>query len=127
MFNQSLRRKRDLIGLIFLGLIFLGMICLGLSGSLPAATVRADGACANCGSEFKRMSEQLVSQQSMQVLLEKNRAYLASLAKDDVSKAIKVKSNVLVLMVRLETLKNNIEGSRLFIDKQCKACPRPKQ
>ncbi len=51
--------------------------------------------------------------------LEKNKAYLASVA-GDVSKAIKVKSNILIYVVRIETLKNNLQVA--LAQKSSKEC-----
>lgn len=74
------------------------------------STLAASPNCANCQAQTKQLFNQQTAQKTHADLLRKNQEYLATLGKGDASKSIKVKSNILVLIVKLETLKNNIES-----------------
>ncbi len=84
--------------------------------------------CADCTRETANLTTAIAQQKSQQDLLERNRAYLAAIKAEDLSKAVKVRSNILILTVRIETTKNNMESARLVLaSKECSACPRPKK
>jgi hypothetical protein len=105
-----------------LGLIIMLSACVA---ALPGATVMAAPTCGECASQARLLAEQEAIQRSQADLLKKNRDYLATLSKNDVSKSIKVKSNILIFVVRLETLKNNIDSLRETVGTQaCRACAR---
>jgi len=94
---------------------------------LHQARALAQVTCADCGKEVANLAKEGALQKSQQDLLERNRTYLAAIKSEDLSKAVKVRSNILILSVRIETTKNNIESSRLLLSsKDCNACPRPK-
>jgi hypothetical protein len=96
-----------------------------VSGQAAEAPPVAPKNCAQCAPVQKQWVELQASLKSTQSLLDRNRVYLAGLGKEDVSKAIKVKSNILILMVRLETAKNNIEGALKILELPvCRACPK---
>jgi hypothetical protein len=62
--------------------------------------------------------------QSHESLLQRNRDYLARLDPSESSKAIKVKSNIVILAVRIETIKNNLVAAQSDLQaKGCDQCP----
>ena len=94
---------------------------------LPSGA-RGATTCADCTQEAANLATSTAQQKSQQDLLDRNRAYLAAIKAEDLSKAVKVRSNILILTVRIETTKNNIESARLVLaSKECSACPRPKK
>jgi hypothetical protein len=80
------------------------------------------GACRTLGASIQAQKN---AEKTHLDLLERNRAFLASVnAKKDLSKAIKVKSNILVLVLRLETFKNNLlQMETEYRTKGCGQCP----
>lgn len=103
---------------------YLILIVLLLAGIQSAAASSASS-CANCVTQARVLADQQANQKTQSDLLQRNRDYLATLTKDDVSKSIKVKSNILIFMVRIETLKNNIESLKeAMTSSLCKACEK---
>ena len=90
------------------------LLSLALSTSLTIAVtlLALPGAWANlcddCETKRSELHDQKDKQALFQDYLNKNRAYLAQLKPDDSSKLIKVKSNIVIIQLRLETLQNLI-------------------
>ena len=79
--------------------------------------------CAKCQEYTREISASVALEANTSSLLQKNRAYLEKYGKIDVSKDIKLRSNILILSLRLETVRNNLEATRTeSAQKGCAAC-----
>lgn|GEM_PF-5751288 len=81
-----------------------------VTGSLAAPPSPA-APCEICYAKEDELRGFIKLEADYKSLLDRNQKFLVTI-QNDTSKAIKVKSNILVLIVRLETLKNNIEANR---------------
>ncbi|MEK6705993.1 MAG: hypothetical protein AABZ06_09405 [Bdellovibrionota bacterium] len=81
--------------------------------------------CDDCREYFLQEKKHIVSDLMHKDLLARNKAYLEKIYLKDSSKAIKAKSNILVITIRIETNKNNLESLRNQIEsKGCGKCER---
>ncbi len=87
---------------------------------LFAADANAD--CSACATELSGVNQEKAAYTTYQDLLERNKQFLEGPGGQDASKAIKVKSNILVLMLKIDTAKNNTEALTKDIQKKCPAC-----
>jgi hypothetical protein len=101
-------------------LLAAAVICLALA---PVSGARgADcGPCRRLGDNRRLQDDALGKHKS---LLARNHEYLAKLAPSDTSKLIKVRSNIVIINLRIETIENNIQS---VVDAgkkaQCDKCP----
>lgn len=100
-----------------LGVIFFLIFLFGPSNSFSAQ-------CEECTPVRASSAKLQTDLQSHESLLQRNRDYLARLDPSESSKAIKVKSNIVILAVRIETIKNNLAAAQSDLQaKGCDQCP----
>lgn len=79
--------------------------------------------CLKCGDLQNQGKAYAKDLDSSNVLLEKNKKYLATLSPDDTSKKVKISSNILILNTRIETLSNNMAlGDQEQKKQGCEQC-----
>jgi len=104
-----------------LNIILLFFILFTFSSPLKAL----GGNCSPCKDKFQELKNESEKEAYNKVLLKKNQDYLSSFGKINKSGAIKVKSNIFVISLRLETSKNNIEAIHTELtQKGCNQCPK---
>ena len=107
---------------IILRQAFPGALVVSTLMGLPRIVFAQD--CAGCSASIRELSQLHASLAGHEDLMKKNQAFLAKLAPDDTSKQIKVKSNIAILGVRLEAIRNNIQAVRTESEgKGCAQCP----
>lgn len=87
---------------------------------LSAVSTPARGACDACSSEIDGIKKAAKNLKAFEDLKRRNEEFLKSPAAQDPSKAIKVKSNILICMVKIDTERNNLVGFKQELTK--KAC-----
>lgn len=97
-------------------LAFFGFACLQLAAH--AAN------CEDCAGPRSASQKLQTDLQNHEALLQRNKDYLGRLDPSEASKAIKVKSNIVILAVRIETIKNNLSVAQSDLQsKGCDQCP----
>lgn len=94
-----------------------------LAAALHPAGSAASDSCADCGAKRKLLVQHRNDEARYKDLLLRNQSYLKSQDGNDTSKLIKVKSNILVILLRIDTLKNDASALDGEIRDQCRACP----
>ncbi len=77
------------------------------------------GACMVKESALQRLQS---AEKEYLELLEKNQRTLASISADDTSKGIKLKSNISMVNIHLQAVRDNILAAKLDISRSCKDC-----
>jgi hypothetical protein len=97
------------------------MAALALALAIPqAGYTRVDcGACMVKESALQRLQ---AAEKEYLELLEKNQRTLASVGSDDTSKGIKIKSNISMIHIHLQAVRDNILAANLDISRSCKEC-----
>ncbi len=90
------------------GLVYFGRIGLLACLLLFSAQMTQASTCAECVNHEKEVSSVKAQINLHKNMLQKNQDYLAKLGPNDASKSIKVKSNILVFVMRIETFNNNL-------------------
>jgi hypothetical protein len=95
--------------------------------TLSISTVFAIGAfaveCETCRKSFDALREQLALRDKTVSLLDQNKRYLAQLSSEDASKFLKVNSNVMMILKRLDAIKIETEKVNDTIAKNgCTEC-----
>lgn len=81
--------------------------------------------CSHCTVIVNNLALQQDYVKKTKDVIDKNRAYLAALAKDDASKRVKVNSNIFVALLRVEAAQNNIISiNQELTQKGCSHCGR---
>jgi hypothetical protein len=89
-------------------------------GSQPAYAADCP---AQCAQKFGELKKQEAEEGRTAELLGKNRSYLAGLSPKEASKFIKVESNIMVILVRLEEIRKQITTLRSELEKEgCNKC-----
>jgi hypothetical protein len=79
--------------------------------------------CDSCNGEISGIQKASKNLKVFEDLKRRNEEFLKSPAAQDASKAIKVKSNILICMVKIDTEKNNIFGLKQELNKKaCTTC-----
>lgn len=80
--------------------------------------------CSKCSEKNKELKSQVMYQSRAEEFLRRNQARLATQDKyKDESKIIKLKSNIVILDIKMETVKNNIEAVKQELAKLgCSQC-----
>lgn len=81
-------------------------------GSLALVSASLAGDCGQCSKEIAQLSEKEKERQKTVELLGKNRAYLAGLSAKEASRYLKVSSNVMMILKKLDTIGAESEKSR---------------
>ena len=81
--------------------------------------------CAVCGKLGGEVETLKTDQATATEFLAQNRKALTLLGANDVSKRIKVTSNILILSARVETMGNNLQiKDQEFQKMRCQSCPK---
>lgn len=105
-----------------LGLILWAFFALTLA---PGEVFGASQSCSFCSAKMDEIQKTAASLKLHEELLQKNKAYLAGLSPNDLSRSIKVKSNIMVFDLRIETMKNTIQAIQQEVQgKGCESCPK---
>jgi hypothetical protein len=100
-----------------------GPVALALASQAAAAATAVAPDCGGCASNRDKLAKQRAAQVRHKEVLAKNLDYLARLRPDDTSKAIKVKSNIVIIQLRLETMQNEISHAGDWIATHgCERC-----
>ena len=86
----------------------------------PAAVAVAD--CQKCDEVRKSVKGLLDMQNSLQVMKSMNEATLAKMGESDAGRKIKIRSNLMVITVKLETLENQLKARGAQAGTQCRGC-----
>lgn len=79
--------------------------------------------CEGCRKSFDALREQLALRDKTVALLDQNKRYLAQLSSEDASKFLKVNSNVMMILKRLDAIKLETEKVNDTIAKNgCTEC-----
>lgn len=79
-----------------------GFLLLGISSALALE-------CDSCRKNFDLLRDQLLMRDKTVALLDQNKRYLAQLSSEDASKFLKVNSNVIMILKRLDAIKTETE------------------
>ena len=99
---------------------FAASLCLG-SGLVWAAD------CQKCGDLVGSIRGLRETQESLVVMKNMNEATLAKLSEDDRSRKIKLRSNLMIIGVKLETVENQLKAKTEEKDSQCRGCSLPQK
>jgi hypothetical protein len=94
-------------------------ISLGLFGGI------AQGSSTDCGQcDIKEAALEKLrgEEKDLTELQKKNEAYLKGLKPDESSKAIKLRSNLTMIDIKISGLRDSIVSTHLEISKQCQQC-----
>lgn len=99
---------------------FIAIACLLSSAALGGPPPN----CAECAAARAEMLQLATQQKTYADLLTRNQAMIKTISPDDVSKKIKLTSNLLILASKVETLANNQTIKKMESDKKgCASCP----
>ena len=98
--------------------LFLGIFC-----SAENAALAAD--CGGCAIKTKSLETETTAHENYQALLRKNKEYMDRHGSRNPSSAVKVRSNMLIIALRIEASKNNIEALKSELEsKGCAQCQK---
>ncbi|MBI3556314.1 MAG: hypothetical protein HY074_08630 [Deltaproteobacteria bacterium] len=102
---------------------FIFCVILTLAIFISRGSRAADcAACAKLVADFQASAQALETSRG---LLAGNKAMLASLSPSDVSKKVKLTSNILILTAKLETAENQRTlYEQQYVTMGCSACPK---
>ena len=92
---------------------------LFISGSSPGWSAND---CGHCLVKQNALADLQRAEAEYQELLKKNHDMMARLPASDTSKAIKLRSNITMINIKLESVRDNILSAHVEIEKQCKDC-----
>lgn len=99
-------------------LIRFGVLFLALAASEARAVD-----CQSCAPEIETLRQQLILKEKTTQLLGANKAYLAGLSARQASKFLKVESNILMTLKKLDTIKKDTEKAQdEIVKKGCDGC-----
>ncbi len=87
---------------------------------LPAMVLAQD--CQKCGELVGAIRGLRETQESLVVMKNMNEATLEKLTDDDRSRKIKLRSNLMIIGVKLETLENQLKSKGELKDTHCRGC-----
>ena len=89
-----------------------------------SANYSAASDCLSCSGKQIEMTKNMSGLKQHEDLLLKNKDYLSKInVESSASQVIKVKSNILVIVLRIDTFKNNIDVLKKELDvPACKSC-----
>lgn len=98
------------------------MICFFIAAELSQKSFAAD--CGACAAKKIDLTKNSAGLKQHEDLLAKNKDYLSKInVEANASQAIKVKSNILVIVLRIDTFKNNIDVLKKEIESPaCSGC-----
>jgi hypothetical protein len=109
------------IGGILRGRRVLLSLLLGLTFMAPQRG-QSSADCGACMVKESALQGLRGEEENYLALLEKNNRVLASLAPDETSKGIKIKSNISMINIRIQAVRDNIIAADLDISRSCKEC-----
>lgn len=116
-------RLRQVFAVLICGIFYIAtsVICL------PSSWAASD--CLACAGKALELTKNTNGLKQHEDLLIKNRDYLSKINSDtSASQAIKVKSNILVIVLRIDTFKNNIDVLKKELEvPACKSCQEGKK
>lgn len=79
--------------------------------------------CADCEGLELKIDQKNVEKARYESLVKSNEDYLEQLGNNDVSKRIKLRSNLMVIGLRLETVRNELDFLKSAdLQQKCKSC-----
>ncbi|MBI2606172.1 MAG: hypothetical protein HYW49_08845 [Deltaproteobacteria bacterium] len=83
--------------------------------------------CPACAKLFDSLAAVQAEKKSASELLAKNEEALSKISADDISKKVKLASNIFLLKTKIETKANNgVVLEKQITDMRCNTCPKPK-
>jgi hypothetical protein len=88
-------------------------------GGAPQLT---HASCVGCETQVTALKKAKSAQVTYEDLMQRNKQFLDGPDGQDPSKSIKVKSNILILQLKIDTEKNNVLASQQEITAKCPSC-----
>lgn len=96
-----------------------GALALSLLTLYPSSV---SASCSGCDAPLSTWKENHKAQLGYEDLLDRNKKFLEGPGGQEPSKAIKARSNVLVLLLKIDASKNFKEAAEKDLKKQCPTC-----
>ncbi len=83
--------------------------------------------CKVCTTNYTNATVATEILKRNQDLLDRNKKALTTLSEDDVSKRVKIASNILILTTRVEIQSNTkLAADKILFESKCNLCPKPR-
>lgn len=105
-----------------------GVFAVAALAFFSRAFFAAAADCPACTKIYDDLATAQAEKKSASELLAKNEEALSKISPDDISKKVKLASNIFLLKTKIETKSNNgVVLEKQITELRCDTCPKPKE